>query len=361
MSGAAQQSAQPSQAEQFSRELERAMLRNIKGLEYFASPAPAVGVSGKDTLISRGTLRLYHYHPLVDEVYRIPLVLVMAPTNRGFIFDLAPGGSFVEFLLKSGFDVFMVDWEAPRPDEKSSGIGTYIYDFLPSAMDRVRAVTGEDQVNVIGYCAGGLITLLWAATAGDRGPSNLINFTTPFDFDQMPGFQAMSNKASFDVDRLVDTMGNVPGDLLMNSFDSLRPAGRLVGNIRLFDNLWNDEYVKAHRMMERWALDFLPLPGEYVREMTKQLLWDNALMNDRMKVGRHHIDLSRITVPYLHVTAQHDHLVPPAASVALIDRLGSADKQHVELKGGHVSLIAGANAVKRMWPLVNGWLGERSV
>lgn len=361
MSKTAQLASSPTQAEQWTREFERILLRNIKGVEYFASPAPAVGISSKEVLISRGTFRLYHYHPLVEEVYRIPLLLIMAPTNRGFIFDLGPGVSFIEFLLKSGFDVFMVDWEAPRPDEKSSGIASYVMDFLPSAADRVRAVTGEGDVNAIGYCAGGLLSLLWAATAGDRGPANLITFTTPFDFDKMPGFQAMSSKASFDVDRLVDTLGNVPGDLLMNSFDSLRPAGRMAGNMRLFDNLWNAEYVKAHRMMERWANDFLPLPGEYVREMTRQLLWDNALMHGRMQVGGHRIDLGNVTVPFLHVTAQHDHLVPPAASAELIDRIGSVDKQHVELKGGHVSLIAGGNAVRRMWPLVNEWLGDKSV
>ena len=27
------------------------------------------------------------------------------------------------------------------------------------------------------------------------------------------------------------------------------------------------------------------------------------------------------------------------------------------LKGGHVSLVAGANAVKRLWPKLDSWLG----
>lgn len=330
------------------REFERAMLRNIKGVEYFASPAPVVGVSSKEVLISRGTFRLYHYRPLVDEIYRIPVMLVMAPTNRGYIFDMAPEQSFVEYLLKAGYDVFMIDWDAPRPEERSIGIAGYVLDFLPSAVERVRAVTGEAEVNVVGYCAGGLLSLLWAATAGDAGPAHLVTFTTPVDFRHMPQFQAWSDRSFFDVDRLVDTVGNVPSDLILTSFEMLRPAQRVAGNLRLYDNLWDDEFVKAHRMFDRWGVDALPLPGEYFRDMTKKLMWDNALMAGTMEVAGRPVDFGAIRAPYLHVTAQHDHIVPPPASAPLIDMVGSADKRQAELKGGHVSLIAGANAVKRM-------------
>jgi len=30
------------------------------------------------------------------------------------------------------------------------------------------------------------------------------------------------------------------------------------------------------------------------------------------------------------------------------------------LKGGHVSVAAGMNAVKRLWPKLDSWLSERS-
>jgi polyhydroxyalkanoate synthase len=33
----------------------------------------------------------------------------------------------------------------------------------------------------------------------------------------------------------------------------------------------------------------------------------------------------------------------------------------VMLKGGHVSLVAGANAIKRLWPKLDNWLGGRSI
>jgi polyhydroxyalkanoate synthase len=59
--------------------------------------------------------------------------------------------------------------------------------------------------------------------------------------------------------------------------------------------------------------------------------------------------------------AEHDHIVPREASKPLIELVGSADKEEVVLKGGHISVAAGANASKRMWPKLDAWLSTRSV
>ena len=66
-------------------------------------------------------------------------------------------------------------------------------------------------------------------------------------------------------------------------------------------------------------------------------------------------------VPILHAVAEHDHIVPYDAARHLIPKVGSADKEEVILKGGHVSVVAGANAIKRLWPKLDSWLCERSI
>lgn len=343
------------------QEFERALQRNLKGLGYVGSPAPVLGMSGKDTLIARGPWRLYHYHPLVEEVYRVPVLLVMATTNRGYIFDLAPGQSMVEFLLLRGYDVFMVDWEAPRREDRNLGLKDYVEDFVGGSVAEVQRVTGENDVSMVGYCMGGVLAAMWSALNHQRGPHNLAVFTTPVDFKAMTLFQAWSDPRFFDVDQLVDTLGQAPAEMLLAAFDMLRPAGRAAANFRLADNMWDDEYVKSHRMFDRWSNDILPLAGEYFRETTKRLTWDNALLDGSLKIGGRPVELGRITCPFLHVTAEHDHIVTTAASAPLIGLVGSQDKEQVVLKGGHVSLIAGPNAVKRMWPKLDQWLGEKSV
>jgi polyhydroxyalkanoate synthase subunit PhaC len=351
----------PDLVEQARTAFDRALQRNIKGLGYLASPAPVLGASPKDVLIQRGTMNLYHYRPMADEVYRVPLLLVMATTNRGYIFDMVPGQSLVEFLLKRGYDVFMLDWSPPRPDEKHLGLADYVLDFIPAAVERVLEETGEPDFTLIGYCFGGVLSILWSALHAQGPMKNLVTFTTPVNFKAMEMFQAWSDQRFFDVDRLVDTFGNCPADMILTAFDMLRPAGRIAGQIRLLDNLWNDEFVKSFRMFDRWSTDMLPLAGEYFRQTTKQLMWENRLMNGTMEVAGRPVDLGKITAPFLHVAAEHDHIVPKAASAPLIEMVGSADKEEVVLKGGHVSLVAGGNAVRRLWPKLDNWLQERSI
>jgi polyhydroxyalkanoate synthase len=62
----------------------------------------------------------------------------------------------------------------------------------------------------------------------------------------------------------------------------------------------------------------------------------------------------------MHAIAEHDHIVSYKASKPLLELVGSQEKEELVLKGGHVSLIAGPNAVRRMWPALNRWLAERS-
>jgi polyhydroxyalkanoate synthase len=114
-------------------------------------------------------------------------------------------------------------------------------------------------------------------------------------------------------------------------------------------------------MMDRWGSDTLPLAGEYFRQTVKDLMWDNKLFDGTMTVGGHAADLSKIKVPLLHAVAEHDHIVTYEASKPLVAKVGSADKQEVILKGGHISVAAGANAIKRLWPKLDSWLSERSV
>lgn len=341
-------------------EIDRAVQRSIKSVEYIGAGPAEVGTTPKDVIYTRGTLSLYHYRPMTDEIYRVPVLLVMATTNRAYIFDLAPGQSMVEYLLKAGYDVYVMDWNPPRPDEKDLVLEDYTQRFIPDCVRRVQEDSGVEDVNMIGYCMGGVLSAIYCATHTDGPVRNLVCFTTPVDFSKMEMFQAWADKRHFKVDQMADAMGIVPASVVTSGFDALRPTGRVTGTLRLWDNLWNDEYVKQYRMMDRWGTETLPLAGAYFKETIKSLMWENGLFTGKLKVGRKSVDLGRITIPLLSVVAEHDHIVPYAAAHPLMDKVGSTDKEEVMLKGGHVSLVAGPNAVKRMWPKLDQWLGERS-
>lgn len=348
-------------AGRIQREIDRAIQRNIKGIEYFSSRGPAVGLTPKDVMVTRGTMTLYHYRPMADELYRVPILVVMATSNRGYILDLVPGQSFIEFLLRSGYDVYMLDWNPPTDSERHLRFEDYVLDFIPDAVARVLADTGEPELTIVGYCAGGMLSTCYAALHADGPMKNLVCFTTPIDFSQMKLFRAWSDKRHFDVDKLVDTVGNAPPEMILSGFEMLRPGSRLAGQIQLWENIWNDEFVKSYRMFDKWATETLPLAGEYFRQTVKELMWENNLYKNEFFIGGRRVDLGNIKVPLFHALAQHDHIVPYEAAKPLVASVGSQDKQEVVLKGGHVSVVAGANAVKRLWPALDKWLGERSV
>ncbi|CAB3793209.1 Poly(3-hydroxyalkanoate) polymerase subunit PhaC [Paraburkholderia caffeinitolerans] len=355
------QSANLGLTERLQLEVERAVQRGLKSMEMLGASTPSVGRTPKTVLHRRGTLELVHYRPVVDEVYRVPLLVVMAPTNKGYILDLAPGQSLVGFLLERGYDVYLIDWNAPTDDERDLKIDDYVLDFIPDCIRRVQQDSGEHDVTLLGYCAGGMLSAIYQSLHVDGPVKNLVCMTTPVDFSKMELFRSLADEQSFDVDRFVDGVGVVPADFVLAGFDVLRPASRIAGQVRLWDNLWNDQFVKGYRMMERWGNETLPLPGGYFRQTTRELLQKNALYESTLRIGGRLVDLGKITVPLLHIVAQYDHIVPPECARPLVERVGSLDKEEVVLPGGHVSIAAGANAVKRMWPKLDSWLEGRSI
>ena len=348
-------------AQRVREEVQRTIQRSIKGLNYFLSDDPALGLTPKDIIYQRGTLSLNHYRPLAKEVYRVPVLFVMSLVSKPYILDLAPGQSFIEFLLKQGYDVYLIDWGVPRPEDSRLKLDDYVLDFIPDCVSRILSDSGERDLSIIGYCMGGMLALIYAALHPQGPLKNLVCLTTPVNYEGMKLMRQWTDKRYFDLDRIVDTLGNVPPELIFASFDMLRPAARVASQIRLWDNMWNDDFVKSYRMFDRWAADQIPFPGECFRQTTKELMWDNKLIKNELVLGGRLVDLKQVAVSFLAVMAEHDHIVPYESAKELIALIGSTDKRDIVLKGGHVSLVAGPNAVRRLWPELDRWLSERSI
>ena len=243
----AQRAADPALTERLAAEVDHAVQRALKGIDLLCAPPPAVGHTPKTVLHRRGTLELLHYRAQADEVYRVPLLIVMAPTNKGFVLELAPGQSLVEFLLKRGYDVYMLDWNPPTMRERDLGLADYTLDFIPDCIRRVQEDSGEQNISLVSYCAGGMLSAIYQSLHPDGPVKNMACFTTPVDYSQMELFRAMSSEQSFDLDAFVEKNGVIPAQVVAAGFEALRPASRAVGQIRLWDNLWNDQFVAGFR------------------------------------------------------------------------------------------------------------------
>jgi len=342
------------------RDVERNALRARNGIKLVAGvDRPGVGLTPKDVVWRRGRTQLWHYRN--DAVrYSPPLLVVFSLISRSFILDLTPGNSFVEQLLAAGFDVYLIDWGEPDERDAQNTLEDYVDDYIPAAVERVRQLSGCAELNLFGYCFGGDLALLYAAHHPDAPLRSLTVLATPVDFAEMGPLADIFRVGGLDVDDVLDDDGNVPPQVVVQGFRTLKPTAEVSRYVTLWERLWSDEYVASYQAMTGWSDDHIPFPGAAARETVQMLVRDNGMVTDRLSVGGDPVHLSDIRVPFLTVRANKDHIVPPESSAPLIDLVGSADKHELRLDAGHMGLVVGRTAARTTVPTIIDFLRRRS-
>jgi polyhydroxyalkanoate synthase len=145
------------------RDVNRALHRGRNGLRYAAGTnRPKVGQTPKDVVWRRDKAELWRYRN-DDIAYAPPVLVVHSLVSRSYVLDLYPGNSAVAFLLGSGLDVMLIDWGVADQVEACNTLETYVDDYLPAAIAATCDATGADEVTLLGYCFGGVLSLLTAA------------------------------------------------------------------------------------------------------------------------------------------------------------------------------------------------------
>lgn len=344
--------------------LQQALARMGIDSRDFGDVAGPLATTPKETIYSQGTLKLHHYHPMADSVYRVPVLIVTSLVNQPYVLDLVPGQSMVEHLLRQGFDVYLIEWGRPRREHRDMVLEEYVLDRIPACIARVQEDSGVEDVSIIGYCVGGLLSALYAALYGNAKTAsplkNLVCMATPVNGDGLESLKAWMGP-DFDEEALLAQFGNVPGDWVQNALRALRPYGKLAGAMSVLNNIDNADMLQSNLRMAKWETDNLPFPGGVFRQMVNGFLRGNLLVKGQWVIGGQRVDLGKIRMPFLHLLAQDDHITPYASSRDLVRLVGSRDKQEIIVKGGHVGLVAGRGAQMRMWPALEGWLAPRSV
>jgi polyhydroxyalkanoate synthase len=342
------------------REVERNLQRARNGVKLAAGTSrPALGQTPKDVVWRGGRSELWHYRASGNSGGP-PLLLVFSLVSRSYICDLVPGNSFVERLLGAGFDVYLLDWGVPDERDADNRLEDYADDYIPAALHRVREVSGARLIDLLGYCFGGVLTLLHAAHHPESPLHSLTVLATPADFQKMGPLVEVAGSDAVDLDAILDDNGNVPAGIIRQMFRSLTPTYEITQYVNLWERLWSDDYVATYQAMTRWSADHIPFPGAAARQTLDMLLRENAMVTDRLVVGGDRVSLSDITVPFLTVRASRDNIIEAPASEPLIDLVGSADKDELVLDAGHMGLIVGKTAHRTTIPTIIDFLKKRS-
>lgn len=338
---------------------------NLQTFNRLLNTDARIAQTPKECVWTLNKAKLYRYIPVVPEEkrHKIPLFLVFAIMNRPYVLDLRPGHSFVEYMLKQGYDIYLLDWGIPGPEDKDLKFDDYVLEYLPRAIRKFKAVSGAEEFSMLGWCLGALISTMYAALRPDDGIRNLILLTAPLDFsDKTAGaFTRWTSNEAFNADRIVETFGNVPGEMIDAGAKMLKPIENYIGGyMMLWENIDNPRATEAWHAMNTWVRDIIPMAGGAYQQLINDFYKENRLIEGTMTLRGERVDLSKLTANVFNVIAQSDHITPPCQSERVMDLIGSQDKELFHVRGGHIGIMAGRGAEKNTWPHMDQWLAARS-
>ncbi len=311
-----------------------------------------------DVVYEEDRVKLKHYRPITDITFNYPLLVVYALINRETMLDLQPGRSVVRTFLNAGLDLYMVDWGYPTRKDKFLTIDDHVNGYMDNIVDFIRKRHNLPKINLMGICMGGTFCVIYSALHAHK-IKNLITTVTPTNFDTDQGLLHIWMK-HIDADRMVDSLGNMPGDLMNFGFLMLNPARLIVDKyVGFLENMDNKPFVENFIRMEKWIFDSPDVPGETFRQFVKDLYQKNLLIKNRLMVGGNRGDLSRITMPLLNYYGRFDHLVPPAACDQLTKHVGSVDTEDICLDTGHIGIYVSGKSQRQFAPKIIEWLRQR--
>jgi len=317
------------------------------------------GATEREEIWRDGKVVLYRFIGEQAPVAKTPLLIVYALVNRPYMVDLQADRSLVKGLLSHGQDVYVLDWGYPDRSERYLTLEDYLLRYIDGAVDHLRSQSGLEAVDVLGICQGGTFSLCYAALQRHK-VRNLITMVTPVDFHTADNM--LSNWVRMvDVDLFVDTLGNVPADLMNASYLMLKPFRlNLQKYVGLLDILDDKQALEDFLRMEKWIFDSPDLAGEAFREFVTLFYQRNGLVTGQLSIGGQTVDLRALDMPVLNIYAEHDHLVPPDASRALRTLVGSEDYSELSFHGGHIGIYVSARAQREVPVAIHRWLQARN-
>jgi polyhydroxyalkanoate synthase len=218
-----------------------------------------------------------------------------------------------------------------------------------------------ESISLFGYCIGGILTTIYSALHPQAPLRNVIFLAAPVDFSDAGLFGTWLDPRCFNVERVVEGLGNMPGELVEMGAKMLRPVTNYVTPyVNLAQRHGDDQFVRGWAAMHKWVHDRVDFPGAAFRQLVRDLYQENRLIRGRLRIGGQTVRVANIHWPALIIAAERDHITPLGSTIPLYERIASADKHKLVIPAGHVGLVAGRGAVKDLWPKVADWLAPRS-
>ena len=318
-----------------------------------------VGVTEGSVVFENPLMQLIQYAPRTASTYAKPLLIVPPCINKFYILYLQPENSFVRHAVDQGFTVFLISWRNPLPSD-NDGIdratwGDYLQQGVLAALDVVRDISAQEQVNALGFCVGGTLlasALALAKAKGQDPVSSLSLLTTMLDFHDTGILNVFVDEWHVQArERQLGNGGLMSARELATTFSFLRP-NELVWNY-VIGNYLKGEAPPPFDLLY-WNSDGTNLPGPFFAWYFRNTYLENNLkIPGHVKVDGHGIDFSSLKMPSYIYGSRDDHIVPWKSAYASTSLL-RGPQRFVLGASGHIAGVINPPAKKRR----NYWVAQ---
>jgi len=298
-----------------------------------------IATSEGSVVFQNRMFQLIQYAPKTEKVHKIPLIIFPPWINKFYILDLKPQNSLIKWATEQGFTVFVVSWVNPDPSYADVGIDTYIEEGFLTAIEKVKAITSQKQVNAVGYCIAGTTlsaTLAYMTRKNDKSVKSATFFTALADFTD-PGEMGVFLDDDFlaGIDQEVDKKGFLHSFFMQRTFSYLRANDLVYGPA-----------IRSYMMGEAppafdllfWNGDSTNLAGRLTKEYLRDLCVGNKLSEGTFEVLGETLDLSEIKTPICAVACETDHIAKWQSSFLGLNKFGGK-KTFILSESGHIAGI----------------------
>lgn len=301
----------------------------------------------------------------------VPIVIVPPLAATSLVFDLMPERSLVRYLLASGYSVYMIDWQQPGKQFTHLGVKDFAEDLMSEGLAAVRKHAGTQDLTLLGWCMGGLFSLIYSGLSHDEHIRNIVTIAAPIDSRQggIAGrlmtmldtpVKLVRKYTNFRIHNVDPKYLNVPGWMNALAFKLTNPVGSLTTYVDLLTRLWDREFVEAHTTTSNFLDNMFDYPGGIVQDFFIKLGVDNDLSRGRIEIGDKTANFDRIESSVMVIAGEADAIVTPQAAHKIIDLVASNDKEFVIAPGGHAGVLMGGKAQHAVWAVIADWLETRS-
>ncbi|HEY5789166.1 MAG TPA: alpha/beta fold hydrolase [Gammaproteobacteria bacterium] len=304
-------------------------------------PGQGVAVTEGKVVFRNRLIEVLQYSPQTEKVDAEPILIVPAWIMKYYILDLSPKNSMVKYLVDQGHTVFMISWLNPSEADRDLTMDDYLKLGVMAALDAVTAIVPGQRVHGVGYCIGGTLLSIAAATMardGDERLKSLTFFAAQADFIEGGEIRMFVNDSQLKaLDDLMHMEGYLDSKYMGGSFQALR------SNDLVWIPMVEKYYLGKDQFMNdlmSWNADGTRMPYKMHSEYLRKLYLNNDLAEGRFEVDGKPISLADIKIPMFVVGTATDHVAPWVSVYKFHQLAPEAEVTFCLTTGGHNAGIA---------------------